>query len=49
MTGTTATPWCICSTCREKHFPDFRLGVPFAGKYYKVIDSDAQEYRRQRP
>jgi len=28
----------------REHFPEFRLGVPFAGKYYKVIDSDAQEY-----
>jgi len=26
------------------YFPEFRLGVPFAGKYYKVIDTDALEF-----
>jgi 1,4-alpha-glucan branching enzyme len=25
-------------------FNDFRLGVPFRGKYHKVIDTDAQEF-----
>jgi 1,4-alpha-glucan branching enzyme len=25
-------------------FPEFRLGVPFAGKYFKVLDTDAQEF-----
>ena len=28
----------------REHFENFRLGVPFAGKYYKVIDTDAQEF-----
>jgi 1,4-alpha-glucan branching enzyme len=28
----------------KEHFPEFRLGVPRAGKYYKVIDSDAREF-----
>jgi len=28
----------------KEYFEDFRLGVPFAGKYYKVIDTDAQEF-----
>jgi 1,4-alpha-glucan branching enzyme len=26
------------------YFPDFRLGVPFPGRYYKVIDTDATEF-----
>jgi len=26
------------------HFPEFRLGVPFAGRYFKVLDTDAQEF-----
>jgi 1,4-alpha-glucan branching enzyme len=26
------------------YFPEFRLGVPFPGKYYKVIDTDACEF-----
>src|SRR5262249_18318172 len=28
----------------KHHLPDFRLGVPFPGKYSKVLDSDAQEF-----
>jgi len=28
----------------KKHFEHFRLGVPFAGKYYKVIDTDSTEF-----
>ncbi|MFO0928642.1 MAG: 1,4-alpha-glucan branching protein GlgB [Gemmataceae bacterium] len=28
----------------KNHFPEFRLGVPFAGTYHKVIDTDAQEF-----
>jgi 1,4-alpha-glucan branching enzyme len=28
----------------KEHLPEFRLGVPFAGKYYKVLDTDAQEF-----
>jgi 1,4-alpha-glucan branching enzyme len=28
----------------REHFPEFRLGVPFAGRYYKVLDSDAKEF-----
>jgi 1,4-alpha-glucan branching enzyme len=26
------------------YFPEFRLGVPFAGRYYKVLDTDAKEF-----
>lgn len=26
------------------YFPEFRLGVPFKGKYYKVMDTDASEF-----
>jgi 1,4-alpha-glucan branching enzyme len=28
----------------KEHFPQFRLGVPFAGRYYKVLDTDAREF-----
>jgi 1,4-alpha-glucan branching enzyme len=28
----------------REHFPEFRLGVPFAGRYHKVLDTDAQEF-----
>jgi 1,4-alpha-glucan branching enzyme len=28
----------------KEYFAEFRLGVPFAGKYYKVIDTDAREF-----
>jgi 1,4-alpha-glucan branching enzyme len=28
----------------KEHFPAFRLGVPFAGKYHKVLDTDAGEF-----
>ncbi len=28
----------------KQHFPEFLLGVPFAGKYHKVLDSDSQEF-----
>jgi 1,4-alpha-glucan branching enzyme len=28
----------------KDHFPEFRLGVPFAGRYYKVLDTDAREF-----
>jgi 1,4-alpha-glucan branching enzyme len=28
----------------RQHFPEFRLGVPFAGRYYKVLDTDAREF-----
>jgi 1,4-alpha-glucan branching enzyme len=28
----------------REHFPEFRLGVPFAGRYFKVLDTDAQEF-----
>jgi 1,4-alpha-glucan branching enzyme len=28
----------------KEYFHDFRLGVPFAGKYFKVLDTDAQEF-----
>jgi 1,4-alpha-glucan branching enzyme len=28
----------------KQHFPEFRLGVPFAGRYYKVLDTDAKEF-----
>jgi len=28
----------------KEYFHDFRLGVPFRGKYCKVIDTDAQEF-----
>jgi 1,4-alpha-glucan branching enzyme len=28
----------------RQHFPDFRLGVPFAGRYHKVLDTDSQEF-----
>jgi 1,4-alpha-glucan branching enzyme len=28
----------------REYFSEYRLGVPFAGKYYKVIDTDACEF-----
>jgi 1,4-alpha-glucan branching enzyme len=28
----------------KEHFECFRLGVPFPGKYYKVIDTDSKEF-----
>jgi 1,4-alpha-glucan branching enzyme len=28
----------------KDHFPEFRLGVPFKGKYFKIIDTDAKEF-----
>jgi 1,4-alpha-glucan branching enzyme len=28
----------------RNHYPEFRLGVPFAGRYFKVLDTDAQEF-----
>ena len=28
----------------REFFGEFRLGVPFAGRYYKVLDTDAQEF-----
>jgi 1,4-alpha-glucan branching enzyme len=28
----------------KTHFDDFRLGVPFPGKYVKVLDTDAKEF-----
>jgi 1,4-alpha-glucan branching enzyme len=28
----------------KEHFPDFRLGVPFRGKYFKILDTDAKEF-----
>src|SRR5262249_32953592 len=28
----------------REHFPEFRLGVPYAGKYFKVLDTDAREF-----
>jgi 1,4-alpha-glucan branching enzyme len=28
----------------REHFPEFRLGVPFSGRYYKVLDTDAREF-----
>jgi len=28
----------------KNYFGDFRLGVPFPGKYHKVIDTDAKEF-----
>jgi 1,4-alpha-glucan branching enzyme len=28
----------------KNYIEDYRLGVPFAGKYWKLIDTDAQEY-----
>jgi 1,4-alpha-glucan branching enzyme len=28
----------------KEYFHDFRLGVPFAGKYFKVFDTDASEF-----
>ncbi len=28
----------------KHHFEEFRLGVPFAGQYHKVIDTDAREF-----
>src|SRR6185437_15064566 len=28
----------------KEHFPDFRLGVPRKGKYFKILDTDAQEF-----
>jgi 1,4-alpha-glucan branching enzyme len=28
----------------RRHFPEFRLGVPFAGRYFKVLDTDAREF-----
>jgi 1,4-alpha-glucan branching enzyme len=28
----------------REHFPEFRLGVPYAGRYHKVLDTDAQEF-----
>jgi 1,4-alpha-glucan branching enzyme len=28
----------------KDHFPQFRLGVPYAGKYFKIIDTDAKEF-----
>ncbi len=28
----------------RQYFPEFRLGVPFAGRYFKVLDTDAQEF-----
>jgi 1,4-alpha-glucan branching enzyme len=28
----------------REHFPEFRLGVPVAGRYYKVLDTDAREF-----
>jgi 1,4-alpha-glucan branching enzyme len=28
----------------KEHFPEFRLGVPRAGKYFKVLDTDAKEF-----
>jgi 1,4-alpha-glucan branching enzyme len=28
----------------RRHFPEFCLGVPFAGRYFKVLDTDAREF-----
>jgi 1,4-alpha-glucan branching enzyme len=28
----------------REHFPDFRLGVPFPGRYHKVLDTDSREF-----
>jgi 1,4-alpha-glucan branching enzyme len=28
----------------REHFPEFRLGVPFPGRYHKVLDTDAAEF-----
>jgi len=28
----------------REHFPEFRLGVPRAGRYFKVLDTDAKEF-----
>ena len=28
----------------REHFQEFRLGVPFPGRYYKVLDTDAREF-----
>jgi 1,4-alpha-glucan branching enzyme len=28
----------------KNYFADFRLGVPFTGKYHKVLDTDAREF-----
>jgi 1,4-alpha-glucan branching enzyme len=28
----------------RQHFPEFRLGVPFGGRYHKVLDTDAVEF-----
>jgi len=28
----------------KEYFPEFRIGVPFAGRYYKILDSDSKEF-----
>jgi 1,4-alpha-glucan branching enzyme len=28
----------------KEYFPDFRLGVPFPGKYHKVLDTDSRDF-----
>jgi 1,4-alpha-glucan branching enzyme len=28
----------------KEYFPEFRLGVPFPGKYFKVLDTDGREF-----